>query len=826
MEELQSGNMDAPACRQAAATTREPGRTILLTPLAEDLLVDPAALLTVIAVAAWLLDAGERLHILIPHQDTRLTQDDLPPTFVAFLASHRLGPPDLLPISGDPEAAVNDVTTRIAQLATPDAIYGPDTHGLLHGIAALRRAGLAYLATPVFVIPFGVQSLLLARRCEFTSHPVSVDREFIELDLLRLADAVLVETALQQDYVARLLPEARCRPVRLPFPPWLMAQLPVAQAGLTRLPDRIVFLGSLSSAGGLELLRGMLQEFARLRRRLHVTLAGCVGPAAFGDPFAFVAEALADLRHDFDFRLSNDPVTLLSALDGTALVLVADKLPLRSPMLEYCHTSGLPVLDLVRWDWIEDWHSDAGSLSQRYIPYRAGAGRVQAALDGPLPHLVLPAALDGPPATPGALRATSLAQPDGQPDMAIVLCRARASDPHRWPAIAADCYSLIPSGNGFRLLGRDGPLASTDTASVAAVAAMLLDLPGHDCFAIFDEHATPAVAFDRQLPGYARAVARHGMLVGQHRRPAPAGGLSPARHLLQPLWHPLWLAPNAMYARHRLSQAAASPQAQRHRFSAFALWCVAAATGAPALAVPVVISDDRQTPRSGWQSQTARRRLLDHVIELAETTGSLSRDLAGFIHGVHGAAQIRMLNDLGEHVPREASAPIQDFQQGATGHAARALFRFARVVAALGRPEAALLLLDSVARQTGMPESSEAAALRARLAERVRPTRAIPQCGPDAGEAIAAARAAIDQRAAADAGAKLGSPSLALVSEADLDPATIRTIISSLLADYVATQRWDKFNALAETYTRQFGEDGIADRLRQSAAVRAWGPVS
>ena len=824
MEELQSGDLNTPNRRKAADATRGSGDTIMLTPLAEDLLVDPSALLTVIAAAGWLLDAGERLHILIPHQDVRLTQDDFPPTLDAFLASNCLGPPDLLHVSAAPEAAVNDVTTRIAQLAPPVAVYGPETHGLLHGIAALRRAGLAFLATPVFVIPFGVESLLLARRCEFTSTPVSVDREFIERDLLRLADAVLVETPLQQDYVARLVPEARCRPVHLPFPPWLKAQLPEPQTGQPRMPDRIVFLGSLSSAGGLELLRGILQDFSRLRRRLHVTLAGCVGPAAFGDPFNFVAESLADLRHDIDFVLSNDPATLLSALDGTALLLVADKLPLRTPMLDYCHARGLPVLNLVCWDWIEDWQSDAGSLSQRYIPYRTGAGWVQAALDGCVPAMAHPAALDVASVTPGELRATGIELPEGQPDMAIVLCREQAPDPHRWPAVpAAHCYTLIPSGDGFWLLGRDGLLASTNTASVAEIAALLLGRLGHDCFAIFDEHATPSAAFGRGLPDYARAVTRFGMLLGQHRQPAAmAGVLSPARHLLQPLWHPLWLAPNAIYARHRLSQAAGSPEAGRHRFSAFALWCVAAATGAPALSVPVVVSHHLQTRRSGWQSQTARRRLLNHIIELAEATCSLSRDLAAFIHGVHGAERIRALNDLGVLVPPEAGTPIRDLQQHPPGHGPRTLFRFARVVAALGRPEAALLLLDGVARQTGMPESPETAALRAQLEERVRSKQPTALFGLDAGEAE---WAAIDQRAEADAGAKVGGPSVALVSEVNLDPATIRAVVNSLLTDYIAAQRWDKFNALAETYAQQFGEDSIADRLREAAAVKAWGAV-
>lgn len=828
MEQLQCGNTAAPDRRRPADTACGPGYTILLTPLAEELIVDPAATVTVIAATAQLLRAGKRLQIVMPHHDTQLTQDDLPPSLVAFLADHRLGPPDLLPVSDEPEVAVCDVTAWIAQLAPPDAIYGPETHGLLYGIAALRHAGLAFRATEVSIIPFGVQSLLLARRCEFTSAPVSVDREFIECDLLRLADAVMVETRLQQAYVTRLVPQARCRLMQLPFPAWLDARVPAHQAPRPHSPDRLVFLGSLSSAGGLELLRGILQHFTRLRRRLHVTLAGCVGPSAFGDPFWFVAEALADLRHDIDFVLSHDPMTLLSALDGSALVVVADKLPLRTPMLAFCRARGLPVLDLICWDWIEDWHGDAGSLAQRYIPYRAGAARVLAALDGIQPDTELPPAQALPPDAPEELPVATFQPAAGQPGMAIVLCRDRAPAVERWPSVAsANCHVLICSGDGFRLLGRDGTLGLSTGASVADVIAMLLDWLPHDCFAIFAEHAAPSAGFARGLPDYAGAAMRRGALLGKHGQPSvTARASSPPRHLLQPLWHPLWLAPNAIYARERLSAAAASTEAGRHRFSAFGLWCIDTATGSPALTVPVEMSHALQTTRCGWQSQTARRRNLDHVIELAAATGSLSRDLSAFIHGVHGAGKILSHNDLGGLMPAEDRASMHDLQRHFCGHSPGTLLRFARVVMALGRPDAALLLLDKVGQMTGLPDSPDIAALRAKLAAGVQLVQPATSSGPQADAAIKAATAAIDRRAAADAGAKLGGPQVSLISEVDVDPATIRTIVGGLLADYIATQRWDKFNVLAGIYVQQFGEDGIADRLRQNAAAQVWGPGS
>ena len=102
----------------------------------------------------------------------------------------------------------------------------------------------------------------------------------------------------------------------------------------------------LTTAGGLELLRSVLQEFTKLKQRLHVTLAGCVGRAPYGDPFQFVAETLSDLKHDFAFVLSNDPMVLLDALDGTALIMVADRLALRTPTLDLLRARGLPVLDL------------------------------------------------------------------------------------------------------------------------------------------------------------------------------------------------------------------------------------------------------------------------------------------------------------------------------------------------------------------------------------------------------------------------------------------------------------------------------------------------
>ena len=174
---------------------------------------------------------------------------------------------------------------------------------------------------------------------------------------------------------------------------FVAGRLPRSSASASRralAADRLVFVGQLTTAGGLELLRSVLQEFTRLKQRMHVTLAGCVGRAPYGDPFQFVAETLSDLKHDFAFVLSNDPMVLLDALDGTALIMVADRLALRTPMLDLLRARGLPVLDLTPADWIESWRADTSDslcgVMLSAVPPRHGCARCSMPAQCSCPH--------------------------------------------------------------------------------------------------------------------------------------------------------------------------------------------------------------------------------------------------------------------------------------------------------------------------------------------------------------------------------------------------------------------------------------------------------
>ena len=124
-----------------------------------------------------------------------------------------------------------------------------------------------------------------------------------------------------------------------------------------------------------------MQDFTRTNWRMHVTLAGCAGPAAYGDPFQFLVEAITDLKHDFEFVVSNDPSVLLDALDPSSVMMVAERLPLRTPMLDVLRARGLRVVDLTAGDWLESWQTNTGSLSSRFVVGRWAARKLCGVLD-------------------------------------------------------------------------------------------------------------------------------------------------------------------------------------------------------------------------------------------------------------------------------------------------------------------------------------------------------------------------------------------------------------------------------------------------------------
>ena len=472
--------------------------------------------------------------------------------------------------------------------------------------------------------------------------------------------------------------------------------------------DKLVFLGQLTTAGGLELLRSVLQEFTRWKRRLHVTLAGCVGRTAYGNPFQVVAETLSDLKHDFAFVLSNDPIVLLDALDGTALTIIAERLALRKPMMDLLAAHALPVLDLTPTDWIESWQADtSASLSQRYVVGRAAAARLHEALDaGTAPP---------PPPPPDSLSVADLlaeiaVRPrslvGGARSCGFLFCK---DAPGRFLAslpkteMPIDGLVLSRSGEGFQLTLRIGQPTLLMGKSVADVLGVLLAASDHDAIAVCAETAMPVKALYRWLPALATEAQRHGVVIGDHQSGRPVSGSAnwyqvPPRHLLQPLWHPGWRAPLVLYGRTHLAELASDPDARTHAFSPFALWALSAASETQARTVPLVLSQHVHQPTlpRPWAQLGTLRQELDHVVALADSKGILTRDLAVFIHGVHGTGKLRDVTNAAPLMVASARDLIGRLQ--ALGELTGPLWavRMTHLLADLDRPDAALVLLDKI----------------------------------------------------------------------------------------------------------------------------------
>ena len=138
----------------------------------------------------------------------------------------------------------------------------------------------------------------------------------------------------------------------------------------------------------------------------------------------------------------------------------------------------------------------------------------------------------------------------------------------------------------------------------------------------------------------------------------------PPRHLLQPLWHPKWRAPLALYSRTHLASILDDPCARKHAFSPFALWAISAALLTGFLVVPLPLS--RQLPplrrEPAWAQLESLRRPLDHVIALADCKRVLPRDLARFIHGVHGWPSLQALTNLTSLLKLDSHDAVRSLQ--------------------------------------------------------------------------------------------------------------------------------------------------------------------
>ena len=262
-----------------------------------------------------------------------------------------------------------------------------------------------------------------------------------------------------------------------------------------------------------------------------------------------------------------------------------------------------------------------------------------------------------------------------------------------------------------------------------------------------------------------------------------------------------------LYGRTHLAALAEDPDAGTQAFTPFALWALSAASATPGRLVPAVLS--RNLPRPGATAPWARfgslRRELDAVIALAGSKGILPRDLALFIHGVHGAGKLR---DTATMAPPETAGARESLSRLRTAHDLNGPFwavRLAHLLADLDRPESALVLLDKVRMAAKGAELTETAGFRMTLQrdidEQSKPALDVLHWAP----ATMAVRAAIDDRVRREASATLMGPDVALVTETGLDPASVRRIIGELLDEYAESKQWDRFNALARLHGRQFG---------------------
>ena len=124
---------------------------------------------------------------------------------------------------------------------------------------------------------------------------------------------------------------------------------------------------------------------------------------------------------------------------------------------------------------------------------------------------------------------------------------------------------------------------------------MLLANLDQPLFAIFSHDVIPAIETWSWLAMLSPEVECVGMVLGDHQTAeAKPERLHPPRHLLQPLWHPKWRAPLALYSRTHLASILDDPCARKHAFSPFALWAISAALLTGFLVVPLPLS--RQLP--------------------------------------------------------------------------------------------------------------------------------------------------------------------------------------------------------------------------------------
>ena len=699
---------------------------VFLTPKAEDLLADPASLVFLPAVVEWLSTINGRVNVIIPHSDSRLAYEDLP-TSVATMVAMRQGQVQFLQIADNPEAATRDVALCLSKMdvGTARLVCGPETGGLLSAAAAMRHSGIAFANTRIALIPFGIESVQAERRCEFICEPRSVDIELLERDALRLADVVLVESQRQHDYVRRIEPKTPIENIHFPLPAELLGG-PTSASSLGG--DRLTFVGQLSSAGGLELLRGILQDFTRTNRRMHVTLAGCAGPAAYGDPFQFLVEAITDLKHDFEFVVSNDPSVLLDALDPSSVMMVAERLPLRTPMLDVLRARGLRVVDLTAGDWLESWQTNTGSLSSRFVVGRWAARKLCGVLNSqerPQQHANIAGTRAG---TIGSTVSDVIARLEKNPAVgegrwAFVFFNKDRKDfvvEQRSNGTRMEAFAVEQAGETF-VLSSTKQIAATRHGSVADVVSMLLANLDQPLFAIFSHDVIPAIETWSWLAMLSPEVECVGMVLGDHQTAeAKPERLHPPRHLLQPLWHPKWRAPLALYSRTHLASILDDPCARKHAFSPFALWAISAALLTGFLVVPLPLS--RQLPplrrEPAWAQLESLRRPLDHVIALADCKRVLPRDLARFIHGVHGWPSLQALTNLTSLLKLNSHDAVRSLQSAPSLNGAIWSSRLARLLAKVETTEGALVLLDKVRAAANGGKSDESINLRSQLQRR------------------------------------------------------------------------------------------------------------
>ena len=90
------------------------------------------------------------------------------------------------------------------------------------------------------------------------------------------------------------------------------------------------------------------------------------------------------------------------------------------------------------------------------------------------------------------------------------------------------------------------------------------------------------------------------------------------------------------------------------------------------------------------------RRPLDHVIALADCKRVLPRDLARFIHGVHGWPSLQALTNLTSLLKLDLHDAVRSLQSAPSLNGAIWSSRLARLLAKVETTEGALVLLDKV----------------------------------------------------------------------------------------------------------------------------------